>query len=372
MGIGNIDDNVIQQEPEESARAARLRYMDDSMPGYARRRSGKAFSYYGKKDNLIREPAVLRRIKSLAIPPAWTDVWICPYENGHIQATGRDAKGRKQYKYHSSWIEIRDEVKYNRVLQFARALPAIRAAMDRDMQLRGLSRRKVVAAVLKMLELTLIRVGNQEYARDNKTFGLTTMQNKHVEISGSKMRFRFKGKSGVQRDVAISEARLARIVRKCQDLTGQHLFEYIDEEGAVQQVSSDDVNEYLREISGQDFTAKDFRTWAGTVLASMALQEFQQFDSEAKAKKNVVEAVRAVAARLGNTPAVCRKCYVHPAILDAYMEGSLLETVKARAEQELEDALPGLRAEEGAVLAFLQRRLTQEIKQRKGDRNRSV
>jgi DNA topoisomerase-1 len=302
----------------------------------------------------------LSRIKALAIPPAWTEVWICPSERGHIQATGRDAKGRKQYRYHPRWRKLRDDAKYSRMIAFGQVLPRIREATDADLKLVGMPRRKVLAAVVQLLELSLIRVGNEEYARTNKSFGLTTMRSRHVSVDGPCIQFRFKGKSGVKHLISIKDRRLARIVSRCQELPGQELFTYIDDEGEPQHLDSGQVNDYLRDISGQDFTAKDFRTWAGTVLASIALQEFEKFDSEAQAKRNVVQAIERVAQRLGNTPSVCRKCYIHPAIVDAYLEGSMLEALRARTAREAARSLGALKPEEAAVMALLQNRLARE------------
>jgi DNA topoisomerase I len=353
-------------DPVEAAKAAGLRYVSDTMPGIRRKRAGKGFSYVGPDGTPIRDPEHLRRIRALVIPPAWTDVWICPSPRGHIQATGRDAKGRKQYRYHPRWREVRDETKYGRMIAFGEALPGIRRRVDADLARPGLPRQKVLATIIRLLESTLIRVGNEEYARDNGSFGLTTMRNRHVDVDGSTVRFEFRGKGGKRHDVDVRDRRVARIVERCQDLPGQTLFQYLNEDGERQTIDSADVNEYLREISGQDFTAKDFRTWAGTILAALALRELEAFDSETQAKKNVVRAIEAVAERLGNTPAVCRKCYVHPAVVDAYLDGSMVETLKQRAEQEIADSLTELRPEEAAVMALLQQRLTRESARRNG------
>jgi DNA topoisomerase-1 len=303
----------------------------------------------------------LARIKALAIPPAWTDVWVCPWPNGHVQATGRDDHGRKQYRYHATWRSRRDDSKYSRMIAFGRSLARIRRATDRDLSRPGLHRRKVLAAVVRLLETTLIRVGNAEYARNNRSFGLTTMCDRHATIEGERIRFRFRGKSGISHTVSIRDRCLAQIVKRCQDLPGQELLQYVDGRGRVHDVSSGDVNDYLRTITREEFTAKDFRTWAGTVLALIALQEFAAFDSQVQAKKNIVKAIESVARRLGNTPSVCRKCYIHPAVLDAYLEGTMLESLRQRARTELAD-IHGLTPEESAVLALLQRRLAQTDK----------
>ncbi len=346
-------------DPAAVARDAGLRYVHDGSPGIRRVKRGRSFGYLDPDGRAIRDAETLARIKALAIPPAWTDVWICPRPDGHIQATGRDDRGRKQYRYHARWRSAKDEAKYGRTLAFGRALSKIRRVTGRDLKLPGLPRRKVLAAVVRLLETTLIRIGNDEYARENGSFGLTTMRNRHAEVHGAKLEFHFKGKSGIRHAIAIDDPRLARVVRRCQDLPGQELFEYVDEDGEVRDMGSADVNDYLREIAGDEFTAKDFRTWAGTVLATIALQEFEAFDSQTQAKKNVVRAIESVARRLGNTPSVCRKCYIHPGVLDAYLDGTMLESLRRRASEEMSH-IRGLNAEESAVLALLQRRLADE------------
>jgi DNA topoisomerase-1 len=359
-GAQQIEDGAtgdVQIDPVESARMAGLRYVTDLGPGIRRKRAGKHFSYVGVDGQPNHDLATLKRIKSLAIPPAWTDVWIAPTSRGHIQATGRDAKGRKQYRYHPKWRQARDETKFYRMLEFGRALPIIRARVKEDLARPGLPREKVLATVVKLLEATLIRVGNEEYARDNKHYGLTTMRNRHVDVAGSKVIFHFKGKSGIEHEVDVADRRLANIVKRLQDLPGHHLFQYVDEDGHRQDVDSDAVNAYLQEITGQSFTAKDFRTWAGTLLAAQALQEFESFDSETQARKNIVQAIERVAERLGNTPSVCRKCYVHPEIIDAYMEGTTTHAVRELVEQEMAQGLSDLSPEEAAVMALLQQRL---------------
>ena len=340
-------------EAVASARAAGLRYVSDARPGIGRERRGDGFVYRTAEGEQVSDERQLERIRKLAIPPAWTEVWICPYPNGHLQASGRDARGRKQYRYHARWREVRDETKYGRMIAFAEALPAIRRQVEEDLQLKGLPRRKVVATVVRLLETTFIRIGNSEYVKQNQSFGLTTLRDRHVEIEGSRLRFSFRGKAGKQHTVDVTDRRLASIVKRCQDLPGYELFQYVDDQGERQTVDSADVNEYLREVSAQDFTAKDFRTWAGTVLAALALQEFETFDSQTQCRKNIVRAVEGVARQLGNTPAICRKSYVHPAVIDAYQEGLTLKTLKQRTERALARADVGLKPEEEAVLAFL-------------------
>jgi len=345
-------------DPVSSAKAAGLRYVNDqTTPGIRRVGSSKRFSYVDPNGRAVRDRETLARIRALAIPPAWTDVWISPIPLGHLQATGRDARRRKQYRYHPKWREVRDEVKYGRLIAFAQALPAIRARAEADLKRSGLPREKVLAAVVRLLEKTLIRVGNEEYARDNGSFGLTTMRDQHARIAGSTVRFQFKGKSGVAHAVDLNDARLARIVKQCRDLPGYELFQYVDDDGAPQIIDSSDVNDYLREISGHDFTAKDFRTWAGTVLAAQSLATIEPASSQTGLKKNIVRAVEEVARRLGNTKAVCRKCYIHPAILDAYLDGATIATIRSRAARALHDGSHGLTAEEAAVARLIERRL---------------
>jgi DNA topoisomerase-1 len=345
----------------EAASAAGLRHVTDDGPGIARARSGNGFSYRDAKGALVRDKAALARIRKLAIPPAWTDVWICPRADGHIQATGRDARGRKQYRYHPDWRLARDATKYEHIMEFARALPGLRGQVAADMARRGLGREKVLATIVHLLDTTLIRVGNEDYAQANKSYGLTTLRNRHVAVEGGELRFDFKGKSGKIWKLRFRDRRVAKVVRACQELPGQELFQYLDESGARQSVDSADVNDYLREVSGKDITAKDFRTWAGTVLAAMALSEFEKFDSATAAKRNVKTAIERTATRLGNTPAICRKCYVHPEVLDSYMQGTLLVQVKREVEAELREELPELKPEEAAVLAFLRQRLARSL-----------
>jgi DNA topoisomerase I len=352
---------VVAVDPVQSARAVGLRYVTASSAGIARQGDKAGFVYLRPDGTKVTDEKDLERIRKLAIPPAWTDVWICPHANGHLQATGRDARGRKQYRYHPRWRAVRDETKYSRTIAFAQALPDLRRKVDEDLRLPGLPRRRVLAAVVRLLETTFIRIGNQEYAKQNGSFGLTTMRDRHVAIEGSTVRFSFKGKSGKRHAVGVADRRLAAIVKRCRDLPGYELFQYLDEDGMQQVIDSADVNDYLREITGQDFTAKDFRTWAGTLLAALALEEFEGFDSQAQHKKNVVRAIEDVARQLGNTPAICRKCYVHPAVLEAYAEGVTLQSFKNRVERTIAEGLEGLKPEEAAVLAFLQERLSREV-----------
>ena len=343
--------------PPDSAKVAGLRYVNDERtPGIRRIGSHKRFRYVTPQGHTVCDAATLQRIKSLAIPPAWKDVWICADANGHLQATGRDARGRKQYRYHPRWREVRDEVKYGRLIAFAEALPRIRARAAADLRRPGLPRERVLGAVVQLLEKTLIRVGNEEYAKQNGSVGLTTMRDQHAKIRGGSVRFEFRGKSGIEHEIDLHDRTLARVVKACRDLPGYELFQYIDAEGRRQVIDSSDVNAYLREISGQDFTAKDFRTWAGTVLAAKALAEVEAFKTTREAKRKVATAVEQVAKRLGNTKAVCRKCYIHPAILDAYMDGATIATVKARASK-LARRSASLAAEELAVVGIIERGL---------------
>ena len=341
-------------DPPAAAKAAGLRYVHDTTPGI-RRDNGKFFDAGGDP---VTDAATLARVKALVIPPAWTDVWICPQANGHLQATGRDARGRKQYRYHAKWRTVRDDVKYERMLNFGNALPAIRAEVDRALKLPGLPREKVLATIVYLLEATMMRIGNEEYARTNKSFGLTTLRGRHVKVDGSAIAFHFRGKSGVFHDIELHDKRLAKIIARTRELPGQELFQYLDKEGERHSIDSSDVNDYLRAITGEEYTAKDFRTWSGTVLAALALQEFEKFDTEAQAKKNIVRAIESVAAKLGNTPSICRKCYVHPAVLEAYLEGSVLAALRTTSEQALVKDLHALTPEEAAVLAMLQQRLS--------------
>ncbi len=344
-----------QEKRRRHARQAGLRYVTDEGPGIRRVRRGKGFDYVSPSGKVVRDGRTLARIKSLVIPPAWEEVWIATSANAHLQATGRDDRGRKQFKYHPKWREVRDGNKYEKVIDFGRALPRIRRVTGRHLRLPGLPREKVLAAVVQCLEKTLIRVGNEEYATSNKSYGLTTIRDRHATVRGGRVHFAFDGKSGVRHEIDLNDPKLARVIKASQELPGQELFQYVDDDGNVRDVKSEDVNEYLREIAGDEFTAKDFRTWAGTVLAAGALRELEAAGTKAELKKNVVRAVERVAERLGNTKAVCRKCYIHPAVIDAYLDGSLLETLRQRAERNFRSG-GSLKPEEAAVLAFLSRR----------------
>ena len=344
-------------DPPTVAKSAGLRYVSDTVPGIARRTEAKGFRYVDASGEPIEDEAILTRVRALVIPPAWTDVWICKHDNGHLQATGRDARGRKQYRYHARWRNLRDEVKYERMISFGQALPAIRRQVDADLKLPGLPREKVLATIVFLLQATMMRIGNEQYARTNKSFGLTTLRARHVRVDGKAVQFRFRGKSGVFHDVTVEDKRMARIIGRIRDLPGQELFQYVDDAGERHTVDSADVNDYLRNISGEDYTAKDFRTWSGTMLAALALREFEKFDSDTQAKKNIVRAIESVAEKLGNTPSICRKCYVHPAIIESYLDGTILEALRVRTEQEMVDELHALQPEEAAVVALLQARL---------------
>jgi len=355
----DANDNIV--DARDAAENAGLVYVNDTEPGFSRCKSGKGWSYRDAKGQRITDKAVIERINKIGIPPAYTDVWICADANGHIQATGRDAKARKQYRYHERFREVRDSTKYEHMLTFAQVLPGIRQRIDEDMGRRGLPREKVLATVVRLLETTMIRVGNADYAKQNESYGLTTLNDRHVKVEGGALRFRFKGKSGKEWNLKLADRRVAKIVKQSQDLPGQHLFQYVDGDGEQREVTSSDVNAYLREISGSDITAKDFRTWTGTVLAALALAEFEKFDTEAAAKKNVRAAIEVVSAKLGNTPAVCRRCYVHPEVIDSYMSDALVLEIEEEVKRELRDNVAGLRPEEALVLAFLQRRLQEKF-----------
>jgi DNA topoisomerase-1 len=345
--------NAIQDMPEVPRG---LTYVNDTDRGITRHRRGDKFTYRDSSGRTVKDRKTLARIRALAIPPAYEDVWICASANGHIQATGRDARGRKQYRYHAKWREHRDGEKYLHMIEFARSLPVVRERVRKDLGRAGLPREKVAAAIVALLESTLIRVGNDTYARDNKSFGLTTLRDQHIAVNGSELRLQFRGKSGKSWKVKLSDRRVSKVVRACQDLPGQNLFQYVDDDGETRSVTSSDVNDYLRDASGQDITAKDFRTWAGTVLAALALREFEAFDSMTLAKRNIKAAIERVAERLGNTPTICRKCYVHPEIVTTYLDGTLAADLERKAEAEFE-AVADLRPEEAAVLALIRRRL---------------
>jgi DNA topoisomerase I len=336
--------------PVDAAEDAGLRYVSDDSPGYSRQAKGDDFEYLDTEGERIRDGQRLVRIKSLAIPPAWTDVWICPSPTGHVQATGRDARRRKQYRYHHRWRKLRDENKFGRLVDFAKTLPNIRRRVAKDLKLTGLQRQKVLATVVQLLDLTLMRIGNEEYARENRSFGLTTMRDRHVAVKGSQLLFRFRGKSGRQHEISLTDQRIAKIVSKLQDLPGQNLFQYTNGNNETRNVTSQDVNDYLREASGDSFTAKDFRTWAGTVLTALALYAQGKFESKKQAKANIKASICAVAELLGNTPAICRRCYVHPAVLEAYLSGvSIVGATLAKKRAKAGD----LRLVEAATLKFL-------------------
>jgi DNA topoisomerase-1 len=348
-------------DPAVAAERAQLRYVHDSMPGITRHKARNGFDYRLPDGSLVRDIATLKRIRKLAIPPAWTEVWICRDPNGHLQATGRDQRGRKQYRYHPRWREVRDEAKYGKLLIFSRVLPLIRAGVEADLKRTGLPRERVLAAVVRLMELTLFRVGNSEYARTNKSFGLTTLRDRHVRIEGSHIHLSFRGKSGNRYETDINDRRLARIIKGCRDLPGYELFQYLDDEGNQHTVGSEEVNAYLREITGEDITAKDFRTWAGTQLAAKALRGFRDLETESKRKKAIVRAVEKVAKHLGNTPAICRRCYIHPAIFDGYMDGSLLEALAAKTKAYLKENIEHMSSEEAAITAYLRLRLDADL-----------
>jgi len=335
----------------EAAHEAGLVYSTDDEPGIRRRRKGKGFEYLGPDRQVIRDPAVLDRVRSLVIPPAWEEVWISTRPRGHLQATGRDARGRKQHLYHPKWHKTRDADKFDRMSRFGAVLPRVRRRVARDLRRTGLPKEKVVATIVWLLETTFIRVGNEEYAKQNNSFGLTTLRGRHVDVKGSTVRFLFQGKSGVEIAVGVTDRRVARVIKRCEELPGQNLFQYLDADGERRTATSDDVNSYLREVSGEDITAKDFRTWAATVLAACALRDAAGFASEAEAKRKVVEAIDGVAQRLGHTRAVCRRSYVHPLVIDTYMNGGLENALGVAVARRT----VSLRAEEAGVLSLLRR-----------------
>jgi DNA topoisomerase-1 len=346
-------EGVFSVDPAESALEAGLRYVSGCGPCIQRIRRGKSFRYTGTDGKPLKDPKHLERIRSLVIPPAWENVWICPSPNGHVQAIGWDARGRKQYRYHPKYREVRDQAKFSRMLAFGAVLALIRKRVAEDLARRGLPKEKVLATVVRLLETTFIRVGNDEYARENESFGLTTMRNRHVRIEGSRLTFHFRGKSGQDHTIELTDRRLARVVRECQDLPGYELFEYVDESGQVSRVDSSDVNAYIREITGQDFTAKDFRTWAGTIIAATELNSCERAGSATEAKRITAAAVKRVAHRLGNRPATCRKYYIHPAILEAYATGDLFARMQQGEQQNTAYAGLGLRPEEYCVMVLI-------------------
>jgi DNA topoisomerase-1 len=341
--------------PEEAAESAGLRYVSDDRPGITREQKRGIWVYRQPGGDVITSERTIKRIEALAIPPAWTDVWICTDPLGHLQATGRDARGRKQYRYHPRWRETRDENKFGRMTAFGEALPGIRERVETDLALKGLPRDKVLATVVRLLETTLIRVGNEQYVKENNSFGLTTLRTRHVAVNGSEIHFAFRGKSGIKHAIDLKDQRMARIVKRMRELPGYNLFQYVDDDGNRQDVTSDDVNRYLHEISGEAFTAKDFRTWAGTVLCAVALRDCEDWENETEAKRNVVAAVKEVASSLANTPAVCRKCYIHPAVIDTYLQGETLSTLWSATRKKLEHGPGGLTPDEEAVLTLLRK-----------------
>ena len=357
--MGNAVTSSRKREHRKAAVRAGLTYVTDGFAGIRRQRSGGGWVYFAPNGARIRDPEKRRRLNSLAIPPAWSDVWICPDPSGHIQATARDARGRKQYRYHSSYREARDQSKFRHMLEFSEILPRLRERIERDLRAEDLTRRQLLATVIRLLDKTLIRVGNDEYARENRSFGLTTLRRRHVEVKGTSLRFSFRGKSGVEHNVALSDGRLARIIQRCQDLPGTELFQYLDAFGTRQTVSSDDVNAHLREITGRDITAKDFRTWGGTMHAAMALRSMGPAASRREADRNIIRAIDLVSERLGNTRSVCRKYYVHPALLHAYLSGRTVALAEAASQRPAPHGrgAAALRRDEVMVLQFLQEEL---------------
>jgi len=343
-------------EHRKAAAKAGLRYVTDGVAGISRRRSGKGWSYYAADGALINDPVTRKRLNSLGIPPAWIDVWICPDPDGHIQVTARDARGRKQYRYHPSYREARDQSKFRRMLEFSEILPALRERVERDLRAGDLTRRQLLGTVVRLLDKTLIRVGNDEYARENRSYGLTTLRRKHVQVKGTMLSFIFRGKSGVEHSVAVNDPRIARIIQRCQDLPGQEMFQYLDAFGKRHPIASDDVNDYLREVSGRDITAKDFRTWGGTMVAAVELRAMGPATSRREADRNIVRALDAVAERLGNTRAVCRKYYVHPVLLEVYHLGITAPPSPAAMPRHASRNMSAaaLRRDEVVVLQFLQ------------------
>jgi DNA topoisomerase I len=347
----------VSREYIDTATAAGLRYVTDAMPGIRRQRHGRGFSYTDPDGQVIRAPETLQRFRLLVIPPAWTDVWICPYPDGHLQVTARDAKGRKQYRYHPGFRQHRDGTKFERMFELSDVLWKIRERVETDIELDGHPRNKIMATLVWLLETTLIRIGSDEYAKANKSYGLTTFRRRHVAVVGSELRFEFRGKSGIQHAVAVTDRRIARIVQRCQELRGEELFKYLDDEGKRQVVQAEDVNAYLQEVTGREITAKDFRTWAGTMLVAEALRQIGPAATKREAEKNIVAAVDVTAKRLGNTRSVCRKYYIHPVLLEAYLEGSVLPPLPERKWSKRKSKGPTLRQHEMDVLAFIKARL---------------
>lgn len=354
-GRSNPAGRATPVEPKVAARAAGLVYVSDEEPGIRRVRAGSGFRYLTPRGRRITREKELSRIKSLAVPPAWRDVWICPTPRGHLQATGKDQRGRKQYRYHPLWRSTRDRTKYDRMIAFGEALPAMRKRIREDISLPGLQREKVLATVLRIIDLTYVRVGSPKYARENRSFGITTMRARHADVNGGTIRFEFRGKSGKLQSVDVHDARLAKIVKRCQEIPGQQLFQYLDEDGERRRIYSDDLNAYLHEISGAEFTAKDFRTWAGSVLALGALASRDAPGSEREASREVNEAIEDVAGALGNTVAVCRACYVHPAVIEAFHDGELAGLRIPRVRKNGADPVDRLRPHEAALLRFLKK-----------------
>ncbi|MDR6181288.1 DNA topoisomerase IB [Asaia bogorensis] len=348
-----------EQEARQHARSARLTYVDRSGPGITRHRAGKGFFYRDPSGDRITAPEELTRIKGLAIPPAYRDVWICANPKGHLQAVGKDSRNRLQYRYHPRWRLIRDEDKFARMLVFGDKLPLIRQRVDDDLRHPSLNRARVLAAVVRLMERTMARIGNETYARDNRSFGLTTLRHRHAHIEGGKLALDFRGKHGIEAHLDVRDPKLVRVISRLQDLPGQKLFQYLDDEGEPHEIHSQDVNAYLQEISGEDITAKDFRTWAATHLAALTLSSLEASDSRAKAKKNILRTIEHVASQLGNTPSVCRKCYIHPQILTGYLDGSLREAFARQAETllEQESARTSLSADEALMVGYLSRLL---------------
>jgi len=350
--------NLPDSATKATLKRAQLHYADDSRPGVTRRKTSSGFVFIDKKGRIIRQASAIKRFRGLAIPPAYKEVWINPDPKGHIQAVGRDARGRKQYRYHPEWRAVRDSSSFERMIEFAKALPHIRRVSAQHMKLPGMPREKVLAAVVQLLEKTLIRIGNDEYARTNHSFGLTTLKNKHAKVRGSQIEFKFRGKHGIVHSIELSDPNIAKIVRKCQDLPGQEIFEYVDDGGARHDVKSDDVNEYLREVTGvEGFSAKDFRTWIGTLLAAEALREFKEFTSQNEAKKQVLEAIESVSKKLGNTKSICRKCDIHPVVLNSHLDGSFARHFKENASNLLRGEFKKLKPSEAAILVLLQKGL---------------